>query len=279
MKNQIKLQTIGADIEIFLKNRKTGEVVSSEGITRGSKYDPYPFDENDPYFTTSLDNVLTEFTIRPAENSKQWIAYLNKSMAYIRSFIPKELDVHIVPSANLDEKYLQTEQALVFGCEPDFNAYTMAINEKPHSEDITLRSAGGHIHVGYEGIETVFDGRRPHKYKVDKQRAEIIRILDLYIGVPMVIIEPDNQRKELYGKAGAFRPKTYGLEYRTPSNIYLINNKLKKWVFDSVTNAFTYINENGFLEDGLSKFVQQTIDNNDKDQAKDLMKEFNLTLA
>lgn len=67
----------------------------------------------------------------------------------------------------------------------------------------------GHIHLGYNDIEVPFNGRI-HKYKVDEQRARIVQAMDLFIGIPSVIMEPDNKRKELYGQAGAFRPKPYG---------------------------------------------------------------------
>ncbi len=142
MNNNINLRTVGCDAEFFLMNKKTKEVISAEPYIKGSKYDPFPFDENNPHFTTSLDNVLCEVTIPPATTAKQWIAYLNKSMAFVKSFIPNDLDLYVAPSANLDEKYLQTEHARAFGCEPDFNAYTRKQNIKPYSEDETLRSCG-----------------------------------------------------------------------------------------------------------------------------------------
>lgn len=213
MNKQVKLKTIGTDFEIFLKDKRTNEVVSAEGIARGSKYDPYQFDPENPYFSTSLDNVLFEATIAPATTAKQWIKYLNKSMRYIKSVLPRELDILVTPSANLDEKYLRTENAQLFGCDIDFNAYTRSPNDRPCAEDSSLRSAGGHIHVGFDNIEVEFDGNVfMYEPSEDGQRTELIKALDLHIGVPSVILEPDNKRKELYGKAGAYRPKQYGKE-------------------------------------------------------------------
>lgn len=133
----------------------------------------------------------------------------------------------------------------------------------------------GHIHLGYENIKVPFNGNI-FTYDVDEQRSEIVKVLDLFVSVPSVLMEPDNKRKELYGKAGAFRPKPYGLEYRTPSNWYLANNKLKRWMFDSVKKAIEFFNENGQLENNLANYICQTINNNDKDAAKVLINKFNL---
>lgn len=160
-------------------------------------------------------------------------------------------------------------------CEPDFSAYSMEMNHKPFSEDFTLRSAGGHIHIGYDDVEVPYDDEL-FGYTVDQQRSTIVRALDLFISVPMLLVEPDNKRKELYGKAGAFRPKSYGLEYRTPSNFYLTSKELCQGVFNSVTKAIDFINNNE-IKDDLAKLVENTINNNDKPTAEKLVKDFNLS--
>lgn len=262
----IKNVTIGADVEVFLKNKTTGEIVSAEGHIKGTKEQPFIFDQTNKYFATSLDNVLAEFCIPPATNKAEFYNYLRKSLGYINNNIPKELCTAIVPAHSLDFKWLQTEQAMIFGCEPDFNAYTGRINEKPFCEDFCLRSAGGHIHVGYEN---------PSK----KISREIIKAFDLHIGVPSVIMEPDNKRKELYGKAGAFRYKDYGVEYRTISNYYLAAKKHIFWIYDSAIRAIQWLNEGNTIDATLGEFVENTINSNDKISAKELIKNFNLQIV
>ncbi len=37
--------------------------------------------------------------------------------------------------------------------------------------------------------------------------------------------DKDTERRGMYGKAGAFRPKPYGVEYRTLSNAWLSNDE------------------------------------------------------
>ena len=102
--------TIGADIEVFLANKRTREVVSAEGIIKGTKENPYVWDTFNKYFAISLDNVLAEFCIPPARTNNEWYANIQKSLSYINSVIPVELGTMAAPSANLDPKYLRTGQ-------------------------------------------------------------------------------------------------------------------------------------------------------------------------
>lgn len=136
----------------------------------------------------------------------------------------------------------------------------------------------GHIHIGYENIENPFDGNI-YRYQVDDQRAQIVRAMDLHISIPLVLLEPDNKRKELYGGAGSFRPKEYGVEYRTVSNIYMINKKFKMWAFKQSKAAVNFLNTKGELDEDLSTRVRNTINNNDKEAARALINDFNLVLV
>lgn len=265
-KNSIKNLLIGADIELFLANKKTKEFVSAEGLIQGTKYEPFFFVPGDKFFATSLDNVLAEFSIPPAKSRLEFLNYTKKAVDYINGAIPKELCTVAFPAANFDHKYLMTEQALTFGCEPDFNAYTGMENSSPHSEDNTLRSAGGHIHFGYDNSE-------------QETNMEIIKAADLFIGVPSVIQEPENKRKELYGKAGAFRHKSYGVEYRTISNYYLKDKKSTLWVYDAAKAAIKFLNDGNYIEDTFGKIVQDTINTGNKENALALIKDFNLKMA
>ena len=131
--NLITNVTVGADVELFLADKKTNEIVSAEGYIKGSKYEPYNFDPNDKFFSTSLDNVAAEVTIRPAKTSIEFVENLKKSVNYVNSTIPERLCTVAKPAAILDDVYLQTENAKTFGCEPDFNVWKRDINPKPEA--------------------------------------------------------------------------------------------------------------------------------------------------
>lgn len=69
------------------------------------------------------------------------------------------------------------------------------------------------------------------------------------------------------------------MEYRTPSNFYLKNNRLKKWAFDATKKAFKFVNEKGYLERSLAEYVQETINTNNKQAANELVREFGLLMT
>lgn len=279
-KNNMKYKNIliGADIEVFLQHKPTGEIVSAEGFVRGTKNKPYCFDKSNKYFATSLDNVLAEYCIPPAKTKSEFYRNIAKSMGYINTSIPKDFCTLAFPAANLHERFLRTENALLFGCEPDFNAYTQWVNPRPNAEEHTLRSAGGHIHIGYDGAGPVFDLHNPDDRIVsaDTDRQNIIKALDLFLSVPLVLIEPDNKRKELYGKAGAYRPKKYGVEYRTISNYYASSEKLTKWAFSNTKEAINWLNKGNAVDKELGAYVAETINTNNKKNAEYLIDALNI---
>jgi len=65
-----------------------------------------------------------------------------------------------------------------------------------------------------------------------------MQLCDAYMGVPSVLVDDDTRRAELYGKAGAFRPTSYGAEYRVLSNWWLKSPNWVRWVYDSGKAAF-----------------------------------------
>jgi hypothetical protein len=275
--------TIGADIEVFLRDIKTGEIVSAEGFIKGSKEHPFVFDPSNQYFATSLDNVLAEFCIPPATTEEEWVKNLNKSLNYINSDMEKYgLCTAILPSTNLHERWLATPHSQLFGCEPDIDAYSEELNDTPGSNDFTLRSAGGHVHIGFANA-TVIEEKSTNRETIenyvqnmDRQRVNLIKALDIFVGLPLVLEEPDNKRKELYGRAGAFRPKSYGVEYRTPSNYYLSTPETQRVMYQRIRQAISHMNAtDGAIDEEFSWRTQMAINQNDKQAAKHLIEQIN----
>lgn len=242
--------TIGADPEVFLIN-KQGEIVSSVRKIGGTKQNPKKLDD---IISVQEDNVLAEFNIKPATSETEFVTYILKGLEGVRSIVtPKSLDIAIVASNIMDTKYLRSNQAKVFGCDPDLNAYTMLFNEAPADPNIQLRSAGGHIHVG--GIDP-------------KDAINVVRAMDIYLGIPSVIMDSDTQRKSLYGRAGAFRFKDYGIEYRTLSNFWLKSEALISWAYRNTMRAIENANKSPISH----STVMSIIDNNDKKNAEKIIK-------
>lgn len=225
--------TIGADVEgVLMSNQETP--VSAVGLIGGDKTFPFIVDKGN----LQEDNVLAEFAIDPVTNRIDFIEAISSVIDSMKAKIePMELTYTFPASAEFPEDQLNTPQAQMFGCEPDYNAWTGSRNRPPRPSDIgSLRTCGGHIHVGYE-----FDPDN------SSDQTDLIQWMDLYLGLPSVLLDPDTTRRQVYGKAGAFRPKPYGVEYRVLSNFWTQSEELMGWVFDQTLLAYE-----GFLGGSVS---------------------------
>lgn len=105
--------TLGSDPEAFVIDKNTGEIVSAIGLIPGDKDHPHKISNIGHAIQT--DNVMVEFNIPPAKDSKQMFADIRVCIDDINSRLPENLEVTIIASANLAEKYLDNEQAQRFG--------------------------------------------------------------------------------------------------------------------------------------------------------------------
>ena len=130
--------TLGCDPELFLE--KNGEIMSAEGLVGGTKYKPLPI-TNEGHCIQE-DNVMVEFNIPPSSNVDEWRNNINLVKTYLtEKFEVDNISLNYSASAMLDKKYLKTEQARTFGCEPDFNVWLREPNTPPRAGG-RLRSSG-----------------------------------------------------------------------------------------------------------------------------------------
>lgn len=245
--------TLGSDPEFFLS--KDGKMVSAEGLIGGSKHSPIIL----PLGAMQEDNVMVEFNIPPALSKDHFTQSIKEVLSFLKNEVLPDYEHLYVPSAEFDEDTLSTEQAKMFGCEPDFNVWTKAMNKSPKPEDLgVLRVAGGHVHIGVGELS-------------DEQLITLGRKLDLFLGVPSLLLDTDDRRRQFYGKAGAVRPKEYGLEYRTLSNFWLNSEKLIDWVYSNAIKAVEFTGE-------VKDSVVDIINNADRESAKTLISEYKITL-
>ncbi len=228
---------IGSDPEFFLLDTKTNSIVSSIGIIPGEKGKAFkPADLPDGY-GLEIDNILGEFNIPPCDTKEEFIEAMRTMKEWTTNYMQKinpNLEMLHIASAIINEDQLQSKEAMLFGCSVDYNAYTQAENPKPEAENQNLRSCGLHIHVGLE---------RP----ISKDEAyELIKLMDKYLGVPSILMDGDIRRRELYGKAGAFRFTPYGVEYRTLSGMFL-QDKYLGFLYDGTAMAVKDFSEGKFL--------------------------------
>lgn len=252
----IKNVKIGADPELFLE--KEGIIVSAEGLIGGTKHKPKKIDDRGYY--VQEDNVMVEFNIPPSDNSKDFIYHINNVKDYLKVYFKlKGYELNYSASAILSDSELSTKQARAFGCEPDYNVYLKDCNNAPSSK-IKLRCCGGHIHVGWDNPSM-------------EDQENLVYALDVTLGLDSLILDTDSKRRSMYGKAGSFRFKDYGIEYRTLSNFWIRNDKLISWVYDRVMKAIDLVNTGEITEivDKYSEEIQSIIDNNDIKKSIELL--------
>ena len=256
--------TLGSDPEFFIFDSNKNEFIASCGWIGGTKQKPVYLEDKLGY---QEDNVALEFNVPPTRSSINLLDNVNKLIGYIEtkySFKEKGYQILPVASAYFSSEQLNSDQARTFGCDPDYNAWTNKTNEIA-TVDTTLRSCGGHVHVGYPNPN------------VDSN-LQIIRLLDLYLGVPSVLLDLDTDRKLLYGKAGAFRHQPYGVEFRTLSNFWLASQELADWVFNNVFIALTKFNEGFEFDENTANLIQNCINQNDDVRAKYIIENFNIPM-
>lgn len=252
---------LGCDPELFMIDRN-GKLRASCGLIGGTKRNPMPLPLGDGY-AVQEDNVAIEFNIPPAEDVQAFVSSIRKTMNFLEEGINKMYGFKLSPlsAASFPEDQLVAPAALEFGCEPDFNAWTGKKNPKPKAEDKNLRSCGGHVHIGFD------------KNEVRLERA--IKCCDLFMGVPAVLMDEGEKRKELYGKRGAYREKVFGGEYRVLSNFWIKEDRLIQWVWDNVHKAVDAA-KSPFAIDEYDEAILDAIDNNNKEAAAYLVKQCNL---
>lgn len=263
-KQMIKNVTIGADPELFIFNTETRSVVSSIGLIPGEKGKPWRDKKWAKGYGLEIDNILGEFNIPPARTKAEFIESINFMKKYIREFVKKtnpNYDIRCRASYKVPEDQLQSDEAKKFGCSVDFNAYTEDVNPKPEGEKTNLRSAGFHIHIGYDNpnVET---------------SVQLVKYLDLYLGLPSLFFDGDTTRRSLYGKAGCFRLTKYGVEYRVLSSALLRNKERLDFVWEGTMRAIKEYNNGSLLPD--SGEIQEVINTTNLKMAEEIMDIFKI---
>lgn len=222
---------LGADPEVFVM--RGGNVSHCIDLLGGSKDAPRKVANG----AVQEDNVLFEFNIDPVDNFKAFSDNIDIVMAQGQEILGSEFEFAKIASHIFTPKELAAmpESAFVFGCDPDYNALTGAQNPRPAAADAGLRSAGGHVHFGWSHL---FDDKKEGAKNVAEKHRTIALLADYYLGLPATLIDTDDRRRELYGKAGAYRQKSYGVEYRTLSNFWIFDKMNRKMVFDQAQKVY-----------------------------------------
>lgn len=238
----------GADIEFLLYDSKKKKVVPVFGRLGGTKDKAIVIDDN---FSCLEDNACVELNYAPKESAYEFIELITQSQDLIQKLT--RLKVYQNPEARIAgiDKF---EKANEFGCVPDYWAYAAnPEDERPMPDGEILgkwRCAGGHIHLSYDK-------------KDDIPRWVVARFMDKHITIPLIVYTLDSynsvakatkllgaNRRKWYGLPGLYRPKEYGIEYRTLSNFYALDKNIAYALADllerftnKITKNFDHLND------------------------------------
>jgi len=257
--------TLGSDPELMLRD-VSGNLRSAIGVISGTKKHPLSLEEG----MAQHDNVNAEFGIDPASSEDDWVGRHGRVMRQLDTLIGKDLRLSCTASAFFPESELDCEEARQFACDPDFDPYDVMPNVIPPSaSEGSLRSCGGHIHLGNEAIADDFD-----------KKIAIVKTFDIFLGLPSLLLDKDptsRRRRSLYGKAGAHRPKSYGIEYRAVGNFWVSHPELTRLMWRLVRDSLA-AHSAGHV-DGINKnTVRKVINAGRLDKAESALKDFIIPL-
>ena len=250
---------VGADPEVFVK--KDGSFVSAHGMIPGTKKDPFRVEKG----AVQVDGMALEFNIDPAGDEEEFLVNIRSVFSVLESMV-QGYEIHAVPVADFPLEYIraQPEEAKELGCDPDYNGWTLAANDKPDAE-LPMRTASGHVHIGWDESCSLNGGRRHMR-----EAAKVARQMDFYLALPSLFYDEDTRRRSMYGKAGCMRVKPYGMEYRTLSNKWLTKDSLVKWVFNQVQEGMQALKDGFDLSEKFGD-IQEIINTSNKKAAESIM--------
>jgi hypothetical protein len=212
-------KTFGSDPELLLT--KNGKPQSAIGVIQGTPDNRITIKGHQFYY----DNVLAECAIKPGKSKKEVVENFRECFQ-IYAAMAKPYKLTPQASEIFPDSQLKHEDARKAGCAPDWCAYRQKLMDPPKEaiQSGNLRSCGGHVHLGSETL--VSDGPEP---------IFAIFMCDLFLGVPSLFLDRDPtsaRRRGIYGLAGRYRSKDYGVEYRSLSNFWLATPKLTGLIYD-----------------------------------------------
>lgn len=226
---------IGSDIECFLRN-SSDQIINAANQIKYSKVTPYKKQKIKIYY----DNILAEFNIPPCGNGKDFIVHITNGL-YLLEKIACPCKLDFTAASIIDESIMNDDNSKENGCNDETNAYTLSFNNEIESfiKNSRFRTCGGHIHIGSDDDD--------NKYLLDPIiKPLFVYMLDLFLGIPSVILDKDMtqiNRRQAFGKAGAYRSKSYGLEYRVLSSWWVSKPEYIALVYNIVEFVYYSMQE------------------------------------
>lgn len=210
--------SFGSDPEFMIA--KDGKYKSAIGIVHGDVENRINISGHQFYY----DNILAECAIKPSNSKEQAVDNFRECLSLLVEMV-QPFQVVVQAAQNYDQSELVHPDAKKVNCDPEFCPYEMKMCNGPVDAIMngTLRTCGGHIHLGKPELNEGSNGLLS------------MLLMDLFVGVPSLWMDnndPSTQiRREMYGAAGRYRVKDYGMEYRSLSNFWLKSPRLVSYMY------------------------------------------------
>jgi hypothetical protein len=226
-----KLAYLGADPELFIT--RGGKIVPSEEVVptveewMKTHYGLRPL--------IVRDGVQVELHTCPHSCRQVFVEHLRARFNDLSNLLrkathlgsePLTIDWSPVIEIPREQFDVLSPECKRLGCMPSRNAYgDHGIDVE--GETYRWRSAGGHMHFGFDGVcyDDVTDATaQTFKGWQELDIPSLVVLLDILVGNMSVLLERDPLqaiRRRTYGIAGEYRTPQYGVEYRVPSNFWL----------------------------------------------------------
>lgn len=216
--NGPSLMTIGSDPEVFIVD-KTNEVVPAFRIAPPQPKDAkkLPSRSYDPY----NDGFGLEFQTEAATCINYLTDDIHCGLWRAHKLALRENGyINLSDAMTISDISQYSAADVRLGCTPSLNAWgePPAVPQDPYAMD--FRTIGMHVHLGF------LSGKKP--------AAAVVKNLDLLMGPLLTSLLAgleDPRRRTVYGRAGEYRAKSYGLEWRTPSAANMHHPVLTHFLF------------------------------------------------
>lgn len=223
---------IGSDPEGFLS--LGGKFISAEGLFPGDKKNPFKIERG----AVQVDGMAVEFNIDAADNEDDFERNMRVVMSQLDEMtakIDKDIRINWIPFAEFEEDVWNgsSNESKILGCDPDWNI-SGEINPNPSDkiQNQRFRTAAGHVHIGWTSDRSTTD---------NSHFEDCLYIARFFQNHANKFFAPttelERKRLEFYGMNGSFRPKSYGVELRGPSNIWVGSEKTRREMFNIVRHT------------------------------------------
>ncbi len=260
--------SIGSDPELMLFDTQLGRIVSAIPVIKQGKDNPIDLGCG---FRMYWDNVLMELAMPPVETGEQFIANFSALLKRAQAHLGKRYRMVALAAHDYHPDELKDPVALEIGCSPNFDVYTESMN-RPAPFSSGLRTGSFHLHLGNKDYQS-----GEGKMLDFTTRNNAVKLLDIILGCGSVLWDQDKSshaRRALYGKAGEFRPTSYGIEYRVLGPYVMRSPELMRLMFSLLDYAVELMredNEQPVLDACQPALVKEAINEGDKELAMSLL--------